>query len=108
PIVHYSQVPRRPASTSLPYTTPFRSHNLKTQNGCLSCHDVEGRSGQVQYYRLGQLLHEEGLEAIGTCGSESSYCHAVGTDQGFQDRKSTRLNSSHVKTSYAVFCLKKK
>src|SRR5690606_41897385 len=29
-------------------------------------------------------------------------------DQSFQDRKSTRLNSSHVKTSYAVFCLKKK
>src|SRR5690606_40482647 len=26
----------------------------------------------------------------------------------FEDRKSTRLNSSHVKTSYAVFCLKKK
>src|SRR5690554_3716002 len=26
----------------------------------------------------------------------------------FQDRKSTRLNSSHVRTSYAVFCLKKK
>src|SRR5690606_40883077 len=28
--------------------------------------------------------------------------------QGVQDRKSTRLNSSHVKSSYAVFCLKKK
>src|SRR5436309_11176462 len=27
---------------------------------------------------------------------------------GYQDRKSTRLNSSHVKISYAVFCLKKK
>src|SRR5690554_7455872 len=27
---------------------------------------------------------------------------------GFQDRKSTRLNSSHVRISYAVFCLKKK
>src|SRR5215475_15480807 len=27
---------------------------------------------------------------------------------GFRDRKSTRLNSSHVKISYAVFCLKKK
>src|SRR5690606_40858630 len=27
---------------------------------------------------------------------------------GFEDRKSTRLNSSHVKISYAVFCLKKK
>src|SRR5690606_41628014 len=29
-------------------------------------------------------------------------------EQGFRDRKSTRLNSSHVKISYAVFCLKKK
>src|SRR5690606_41633504 len=28
--------------------------------------------------------------------------------RGFKDRKSTRLNSSHVKISYAVFCLKKK
>src|SRR5579872_7562466 len=35
---------------------------------------------------------------------------AVGTDrpQFWQDRKSTRLNSSHVRISYAVFCLKKK
>src|SRR5436309_11894957 len=32
---------------------------------------------------------------------------ALGTDRG-RDRKSTRLNSSHVKISYAVFCLKKK
>src|SRR5690606_41593291 len=29
-------------------------------------------------------------------------------NRSFQDRKSTRLNSSHVKISYAVFCLKKK
>src|SRR5690348_18460370 len=29
-------------------------------------------------------------------------------DRGFQDRKSTRLNSSHPSISYAVFCLKKK
>src|SRR5699024_11716325 len=29
-------------------------------------------------------------------------------DDGFEDRKSTRLNSSHVSISYAVFCLKKK
>src|SRR5947209_17141039 len=34
---------------------------------------------------------------------------AVGTnDEGRQDRKSTRLNSSHANISYAVFCLKKK
>src|SRR5690606_39995202 len=36
-------------------------------------------------------------------------CHAVeGFTDDQQDRKSTRLNSSHVKISYAVFCLKKK
>src|SRR5690606_40716416 len=34
--------------------------------------------------------------------------HAMGLGQGQPDRKSTRLNSSHVKISYAVFCLKKK
>src|SRR6266498_5333852 len=31
-----------------------------------------------------------------------------GLDRSLRDRKSTRLNSSHVRTSYAVFCLKKK
>src|SRR5690606_41672368 len=39
---------------------------------------------------------------MGACSSESS------RDRGSEDRKSTRLNSSHVKISYAVFCLKKK
>src|SRR5690606_41826222 len=34
--------------------------------------------------------------------------HRSGPDAGPLDRKSTRLNSSHVKNSYAVFCLKKK
>src|SRR5690606_41535195 len=34
--------------------------------------------------------------------------YAVTIPEGWTDRKSTRLNSSHVKISYAVFCLKKK
>src|SRR5690606_41215549 len=34
--------------------------------------------------------------------------HDRSSDRRLRDRKSTRLNSSHVKTSYAVFCLKKK
>src|SRR5258705_7280338 len=34
--------------------------------------------------------------------------HLVGDDVGKRDRKSTRLNSSHLGISYAVFCLKKK
>src|SRR6266700_4292524 len=35
-------------------------------------------------------------------------CHSFRSGAHAQDRKSTRLNSSHVKISYAVFCLKKK
>src|SRR5690606_29249417 len=38
---------------------------------------------------------------------EASICHSIPAC-GLRDRKSTRLNSSHVKSSYAVFCLKKK
>src|SRR5690606_41531786 len=49
-------------------------------------------------------------------GIQTGYAHlskfapglAVGDKVGTRDRKSTRLNSSHVKISYAVFCLKKK
>src|SRR5690625_6648097 len=45
--------------------------------------------------------------------NQFSGAQAVGSykfwkEKGFQDRKSTRLNSSHVAISYAVFCLKKK
>src|SRR2546422_4125137 len=40
--------------------------------------------------------------------SDHQYNSAVSRKQGFADRKSTRLNSSHGYISYAVFCLKKK
>src|SRR5690606_40223891 len=42
-------------------------------------------------------IHAQGTNGIGSV-----------TTTGHEDRKSTRLNSSHVKISYAVFCLKKK
>src|SRR5690606_39691020 len=42
------------------------------------------------------------IRALGNYGSHKKY------ENLYQDRKSTRLNSSHVKISYAVFCLKKK
>src|SRR5436309_10872557 len=45
-------------------------------------------------------VHRAGLFAPPAGGGRS--------DHGILDRKSTRLNSSHVKISYAVFCLKKK
>src|SRR5207249_7068241 len=40
--------------------------------------------------------------------SETEFRHLAQTKEKRQDRKSTRLNSSHVSISYAVFCLKKK
>src|SRR5690349_22320446 len=56
--------------------------------------------------------------ALATCGPEGLDCSPRGDAPGFVrvadektlliDRKSTRLNSSHVEISYAVFCLKKK
>src|SRR5437773_6556904 len=72
---------RPPRSTLFPYTTLFRSE-----------------IGGVSLYLLHDL-HELELEprAAGFAAVISG-----------QDRKSTRLNSSHITISYAVFCLKKK
>src|SRR6266699_5246768 len=52
-------------------------------------------------------------DALPICLSGGSGCPSRGWGSGCtrsssQDRKSTRLNSSHVRISYAVFCLKKK
>src|SRR3712207_8825613 len=84
---------RPPRSTLFPYTTLFRS-----QQG-------------VQRAALGRVeLHEKSLLQRGLLGDRPQ---AVGrVDRGpfdlGEDRKSTRLNSSHANISYAVFCLKKK
>src|SRR5256885_7184304 len=74
---------RPPRSTLFPYTTLFRSH---------------AQAGEVPL-RNARLLHHRGLDVGGTRGE----AHA-----GRRDRESTRLNSSHLVNSYAVFCLKKK
>src|SRR5690606_41477708 len=56
----------------------------------------------------GDVFGADGVEAGEAGEVEQGVGHCrVGADRG-QDRKSTRLNSSHVKISYAVFCLKKK
>src|SRR5258708_25435470 len=88
---------RPPRSTLFPYTTLFRSARAERENRHEhnEVDDAEReRDQQVEYVdpRLG-LDH----------GTEDP---APDVDQ--QDRKSTRLNSSHQIISYAVFCLKKK
>src|SRR5438034_6247786 len=82
-----------PTSTLFPYTTLFRSHLLERPDTLrrkfLEQASIEGRCG-VRTLRF----------AVGVIG--------VGRKSETEDRKSTRLNSSHTVISYAVFCLKKK
>src|SRR5256885_11823326 len=82
---------RPPRSTLFPYTTLFRSRGVNA----------------VQ--RLGKLLRDHRLVGRGADGSaiRGGRARRRGAEHD-QDRKSTRLNSSHLVISYAVFCLKKK
>src|SRR5688572_31586179 len=71
---------RPPRSTLFPYTTLFRS---------------------------GAVLHPgPGADVVGSVGVVGGDFFAA--EREGEDRKSTRLNSSHSQISYAVFCLKKK
>src|SRR5690606_42110834 len=89
---------RQPRSTLLPYTTLFRSaerwQRMFTNNtmSVFFCCREAIQQMAVKYGGKG-----------GTIVNVSSIAAKTGSD-----RKSTRLNSSHVKISYAVFCLKKK
>src|SRR5438270_6732348 len=72
---------RPPRSTLFPYTTLFRSSGTVFKGaGCATCTN-SGYKGRVGLYEVMEMT---------------------------EDRKSTRLNSSHSQISYAVFCLKKK
>src|SRR5256885_15894110 len=78
----FLMIRRPPRSTLFPYTTLFRSPARSGDPGSRS-------------------------RALPRCGHRSHGCAGVTAARG-TDRKSTRLNSSHLVISYAVFCLKKK
>src|SRR5256885_8423536 len=82
---------RPPRSTLFPYTTLFRSAAAATARRVLA---------SLTAVRMGFGLLSSGWpspDALFVC-----------TARAIEDRKSTRLNSSHLVISYAVFCLKKK
>src|SRR5256885_10453327 len=85
---------RPPRSTLFPYTTLFRS--LMRRGDQVAGSTFGGG-------RLFAVLRGEGVEHLGSVLAEPRRRPAQRTD-----RKSTRLNSSHLVISYAVFCLKKK
>src|SRR5699024_11735886 len=80
-IASFAPTPRPPRSPLFPYTTLFRSR----------VGDVAGAHLRAEDVARAVLLRRQ----------------AVGSRPLGEDRKSTRLNSSHVSISYAVFCLKK-
>src|SRR5690606_41950232 len=91
---------RSPASTLFPYTTLFRSLARLLEA-------VEAPAERLELQPVGAVLV---LLPAGAEAQHEAPARDV-VDRGGhlrQDRKSTRLNSSHVKISYAVFCLKKK
>src|SRR2546430_7471155 len=83
---------RPPRSTLFPYTTLFRSTHSPTDNTVIA---RVARGGAAEIDRAAKAA----TKAFRTGWSRST---------GEEDRKSTRLNSSHSQISYAVFCLKKK
>src|SRR5256885_12055842 len=95
---------RPPRSTLFPYTTLFRSLLEVTLRGAeLSEHD---HTLPIPLAIGADRLLDPVEQALGLCVLAS--CRAVRPlSQPSQDRKSTRLNSSHLVISYAVFCLKK-
>src|SRR5690349_23759135 len=93
---------RPPRSTLFPYTTLFRSGPF----GCDTSPDVQGAAFPDQ----GNIFAPAGVGPMPTMAHEKPAGRApvAGGVHHQGDRKSTRLNSSHVEISYAVFCLKKK
>src|SRR5690349_23299979 len=89
---------RPPSSTLFPYTTLFRSQ--REVAAPLDHLDLETRVRD----HAAQRERREAVEVRGQLVQR----HEERDRQQQPDRKSTRLNSSHVEISYAVFCLKKK
>src|SRR5690606_39991812 len=93
----------RPRSTLLPYTTLFRS-SLPATAVAMVASRLSGQGGlRTVSSSQGELFENQVPERL---ASELALAKKLGVRP--VDRKSTRLNSSHVKISYAVFCLKKK
>src|SRR3712207_8969874 len=91
---------RPPRSTLFPYTTLFRSALLKDAPILILDEATSNLDGATEQAILQALAaNRRGRTTV-------VIAHRLSTV--VQDRKSTRLNSSHANISYAVFCLKKK
>src|SRR5260221_1785209 len=87
---------RPPRSTLFPYTTLFRSKEVR---------DMQNESNIIA-----SALKMDSATISGLLSLDKYWVvlHSYVNQNTKEDRKSTRLNSSHTVISYAVFCLKKK
>src|SRR5256885_9832060 len=98
---------RPPRSTLFPYTTLFRSVDA-------SRFDTEGyrahsaaRRDQLNAKFSWQAMSATRVDVVVNALDQPVALDPLGLTRAQLDRKSTRLNSSHLVISYAVFCLKK-
>src|SRR5207249_8603355 len=105
--LHVCSTSRRPAprSTLFPYTTLFRSRARSQEPAGRA--DVPGgpTTARGDDHRANDPRHGGGRTAVRVYRLPRPW---PPRRRGNQDRKSTRLNSSHVSISYAVFCLNNK
>src|SRR5256885_2743359 len=95
---------RPPRSTLFPYTTLFRSHRATASHRGLRLSSANRYSKTVVLRRNRVHATSRASPGVGPCTLQQ----IPDRETRSGDRKSTRLNSSHLVISYAVFCLKKK
>src|SRR2546429_4583957 len=88
---------RPPRSTLFPYTTLFRSLALQQRRNVAAAH-----------FQALCIFHRRSVGLMRRLLQHGREAEELAVRRLIQDRKSTRLNSSHGYISYAVFCLKKK
>src|SRR5262245_63938594 len=91
-LLFFLMIRRPPISTLFPYTTLFRS--------------IDCAHRRAESVAGAERADSDLAAAVSRLGSRRSDQYRE--NRGRKDRKSTRLNSSHLGISYAVFCLKKK
>src|SRR5699024_11523625 len=96
--------PRRPRSTRFPYTTLFRSRSHHGNHHLTAGQETSWVMTWFPSWLEVPPVGDARPALERTCAEWTDWLGQVRVE----DRKSTRLNSSHVSISYAVFCLKKK
>src|SRR5205814_9663087 len=97
---------RPPTPTLFPYTTLFRSVSTSAPSGNLLA--TTGSTCRTTPMPRQQWSRKSSLVVLKTTAQFERYVSGSFDNEEKTDRKSTRLNSSHLGISYAVFCLKKK